>query len=105
MGYLVCTRDERDFPGFSEIGKTEPFLNQKYSYLDLGTTGWDTINSKEIFSRCFSGLGTCYGGSNQCELIEISSKIIEIGAKLSVGREIESEKVKCLREISGRLTS
>ena len=27
----------------------------------------------------------------------IASKIIEIGAKLSVGRQIESEEVKCLR--------
>ena len=27
-------------------------------------------------------------GSNHCELIEIASKIIEIGAKLSVGRQL-----------------
>ena len=38
-------------------------------------------------------------------LIEIASKIIEIGAKLSVGPQIESKEAKCLREISERLTS
>ena len=56
-----------------------------------------------LFLKCFTGPETWYEGSNQCELIEIASKIIEIGAKLSVGRQIESEEVKCL--ISGRLTS
>ena len=34
-----------------------------------------------------------------------SIKIIEIRAKLSGGQQIESEEVKCLREISERLTS
>ena len=46
-----------------------------------------------------------YEGPNQCELIEIASKNIEIRAKLSVGRQIESKEVKCLREISKSLTS
>ena len=38
--------------------------------------------------------------------IGAGAAIIEIGAKLSLGRQIESEEVKCLREImSERLTS
>ena len=68
-------------------------------------TGPDHINSKDICLKCFLGLETWYEGSNQCELIEIASKIIEIGAKLSVGRQVESEEVKCLRDIPERLTS
>ena len=62
-------------------------------------TGPDHINSNKTWLTCFSGLETWYEVSNQCELIEIASKIIEIGAKLSVGRQIESEEVKCLREM------
>ena len=68
-------------------------------------TGPDTINSTKLFLKCSIGLETWQECSNQCELIEMASKIIEIGAQLSVGRQIESEEVKCLREISGRLTS
>ena len=44
------------------------------------------------------GRDTWQEGFNQCELMGIASKLIEIGAKLSMGRQIESEKVKCLRE-------
>ena len=52
----------------------------------------------------FSGLETCQVHSNQCELIKISSKVIEIGAKVMVGRTIQSEKVNCLIECFGPLT-
>ena len=65
----------------------------------------DTINSTKICLKCSTGLETWYEGSNQCALIEIVSKTIEIGAKLSVGWQIESEEVKYLKEISERLTS
>ena len=68
-------------------------------------TGSVHINSKEIFLKCFIGLETWYEGSNQCEKMGKTSTIIEIGAKLSVGRQIESEEAKCLREISESLTS
>ena len=36
------------------------------------------------------------GRFKQCELIQIASTIIKTGAKLSVGRQIESEQVNCL---------
>ena len=56
-------------------------------------TGLVHINRKELSLKCFSGLETWYEGSNQCELIEIASKVIEIGAKLIAGRQIESKEV------------
>ena len=68
-------------------------------------TGPDHITSKEMILKCFSCLATWYKSSNQCELIETASKIIEIGAKLSVGWQIESDEVKCLSKISESLTT
>ena len=38
-------------------------------------------------------------------IMEIASRTIKIEVKLSAGRQIESEEVKCLREISERPTS
>ena len=43
--------------------------------------------------------------STQCESIEIAPKSIEIGAILSVGRQIESKEVKCCRDILDELIS
>ena len=79
---------------------------KEYTFsLWLGYTGPDTMHSKEIFLKCYTGLKTWQEGSNQCELIEMSSTIIEIGAILSEGQQIDSEEVKYLREKFKRLTS
>ena len=70
-------------------------------------TDLETIDGKEWFLKCLPALETWQEGSTQYELIEIASNIIEIGAKLNDGdgRQIVSEKVKCLIEIFERLTS
>ena len=71
-----------------------------------GQCYWAGHKKKSVnILKCFTGLETRQEGSDQCELIKIASKFNELGAKLSVGRQIESEIVKCLREITARLTS
>ena len=40
-------------------------------------TGSVHINSKEMVLKCFPGLETWQKGSNECELIEIASKLLK----------------------------
>jgi hypothetical protein len=65
----------------------------------MNILGWAILIATTYLFKCFPGFETLSKSSNQYELMGTAARKIEIGAKLSAVRQIESEEVKCLREI------
>ena len=81
----------------SQRSRTMPYFGQyPISCCGSNPTGLVLITNKDIFLKYFPDFKPWQEGSNQCQLMEIAWRVIKIRAKLSSGRQTESEEVKCL---------